>query len=103
MRAASWVASSLVKSPVITHSPLVMACFTVGAESITSSIQMEMVSPTMAVVAWANFWAPSSLRVRATTYWYSPVVSSWVMRGSAVTTSEPSRMMFSAVVPEGVR
>ena len=66
---ASWVASSLVKSPVMVHSPPVMASLTVGAESITSSIQMEMVRPTMALGGLGELLGlPSSVRVRATTY-----------------------------------
>ena len=96
------MASSLVKSPLMVHSPLVMASLTVGAEIITSSIQMEMVPPTRRSVASANFSLPSSDRVRDTMYWYWPVSWSCIMAGSAVTTSEPSRMMFSSVVPVGV-
>ena len=100
--AARVVALSLVKLPSITHLPSLITALTVGAERRTSSIQMEMVWPTSRSVASANFCLPSSLNSSETTYWAAPVVWSWFTAGSAFTTSDPSKIIVSAVVPVGV-
>ncbi len=64
--AASAEASCAVKLPVMVHFPSVMTASTLGAEIITSSIQMEIVWPFRRSVASANFFAPSPLSSSAT-------------------------------------
>ena len=70
-------AESYVKLPSITHSPSVIAEFTLGAEMHLSSIQIEIEPfPASSVVASAKAFLPLLLSVRLTTYLIFPVVSS---------------------------
>ena len=67
------VASLAVKSPSICALPSVIAEFTVGAESIISSIQIEIVLLTYCDVISPKVLAPSSVNSRLTTYCDSPL------------------------------
>ena len=63
---------------------------------------MEITCPTKRPVPSENFSLPSSLSSSCTTYWVAPVLGSCCTPGWALTTSAPSRMTTSAVVPFGV-
>ena len=97
---ARLLALSAVKLPEITASPFVIASFTVGAEIISLSIQMEMDSPVPAIVcvtvAKVSFAVSESFS--DTTYEYVPSFSGCLI-GSAFKTSLPSRTTSPAGEP----